>query len=515
MNVTNLLKGIVESKGRDFVDYQNKELPIWKAWYAGFDESFHKYNIYNGTNAIERKRKSLGMAKQLCEDWASLLLNEKTKITLPNSHNDDFEKVLAKCKFWRKANEAVEISYALGIGAIVNTVEGASMTSDGQISTKGKFNCYFVDAEDLYPISYSNGEVVECAFVKEVGNQTIVQLHLLEEGQYTIYEINTTADGTNQNEQSLRTGSPIPWFHIIKPQQANNRTLEFGSGISIFANAIDILKAIDTKYDSFDNEFELGRKRVYVSAEALNVTVTKDGTSVVPTFDPNDVVFYTLPGQTEDGKPFVQSDTSDLRIQDHISAINQELNILSSKCGLGENYYKFDGAGGRPVQTATAAILQQGNLFRKIRKAEIGIEDFLLSFTESLIYICNNFTETNFGEINGDDIDIQFDDAIVDDQDKQRETDRKDVEAGLMSVAEYRSRWYPQNDEEADEFVHEHLTFKLFERYLPALQAGAMRPEDFVDAVYGEKCKEREERIKYIEANLSLNEIEELEDEGI
>ena len=33
-------------------------------------------------------------------------------------------------------------------------------------------------------------------------------------------------------------------------------------GLSVYANAVDEMKDVDTKYDSYENEFVLGRKRI-------------------------------------------------------------------------------------------------------------------------------------------------------------------------------------------------------------------------------------------------------------
>ena len=47
----------------------------WLDWYQGDVESFHRYSVYNGICPVERRRRGLGMAKTVAEDWANLLLN--------------------------------------------------------------------------------------------------------------------------------------------------------------------------------------------------------------------------------------------------------------------------------------------------------------------------------------------------------------------------------------------------------------------------------------------------------
>lgn len=514
-DITPQIKTILKDK-RIYYNLRSEYLSLWKNWYEGFDKDFHVYQVYNGTNYVKCTKKTLGMAKQVCEDWRSLLLNEKTDIVLPKNKKKILDLILKRTKFWNKANDGLEISYALGIGAFVNRIENVTISNDGRIIKRGKFNTDFIDAERIYPITIENGIITECAFASFSTRKVNIQVHLFEDNQYDIYQYTLSYDGTNWvlngDYDVFRTGSDIAWFSFIKPQITNNLDLCNSTGISIYANSIDTLKALDNKYDSFDNEFNLGRKRVYVSAEATQITNQNGKQDYVPTFDPSDVVFYRLPADNEN-KQYVQTDTSQLRVQEHISAINQELNILSSKCGLGENYYKFDG-GGRPVQTATAAILQQGNLFRKIKKEEIGLEDFLLNFTRSLIYICNNFTDDNFGDVNDNDIIITFDDSIIDDKDKQRATDLADYNAGTMSLVEYRMKWYSEDYDTAMKYIRENMLDTLINKYTPALQNGAVTPSDFVRIVYGEDDK-FDERVAYITDNLSSSNPTDLPDLGI
>ena len=55
-----------------------------------------------------------------------------------------------------------------------------------------------------------------------------------------------------------------PYFQIWKPNLANNFDTGSPMGISIYANSIDRFKSLDVKYDSFYNEFILGKKRIVV-----------------------------------------------------------------------------------------------------------------------------------------------------------------------------------------------------------------------------------------------------------
>ncbi|HBF64464.1 MAG TPA: hypothetical protein DDW34_00345, partial [Clostridium sp.] len=59
---------------------------------------------------INRTRKTLGMAKKVCEDWANLELNEKVSIVIDNqSINNAVHDVLEDNNFRIKGNQLLEI----------------------------------------------------------------------------------------------------------------------------------------------------------------------------------------------------------------------------------------------------------------------------------------------------------------------------------------------------------------------------------------------------------------------
>lgn len=82
-----------------------------------------------------------------------------------------------------------------------------------------------------------------------------------------------------------------------------------------------------------------------------------------PVFDPSDVAFYVLPEDVNDGAVITPIDMT-LRTAEHNTGIQDQLNILSSKCGFGETYYRFDGGS---VATATQVISENSTMFRTIK----------------------------------------------------------------------------------------------------------------------------------------------------
>lgn len=494
--IINNLKGGNYKLPVDKTDYH-----AWADWYRGNVDDVHNYRWWNGEEFINMRMMSLQMGKKVCEDWANMLMNEQCDIILPNDDaNAIMRDILSEANFWVKANEAVEKSFALGLGALVLGVSNLEIGNKGtvRITDETKLNIEFVDRFKFTPITIKNRNITEVAFTFTATNETRYIIHLLEGGTYKIH--NYVYVNNNLAESYVfDTKSKIPWFYMIRPFIANNDIragYDEALGTSIFANSLDTLKAIDVKYDSFTNEFVAGRKRLHVSDEAWSVHNKKGKLS--KTFNPMDTTYYRLPN-TADGKQLIEDMSGELRVGAHVDAINMELNILSSKVGFGETYYRFD-TGGRA--TATQVISENSQAYKTLVKHQILIESLLVDMAIAIIEASRNFTNTpiNLSENEYYDIKIDFDDSIIEDKNAEMERDRLLVASGIMSVVEFRVKWLKETREDALDNYRAGFRYDIINKYMPALTQGLIPPEEFVLEVYGEA---RPDIVKYIEEHMS------------
>ena len=314
------------------------------------------------------------------------------------------EKVLKENRFYVLGNDYQERKAYSGTVAYIPYIKDAEVTEDGSFQS-GKIGIDYVSASNIFPISWSNGRVTECAFTfpKTVARKKYVQVqfHRMEQtvngSQYvienTVLECQSgSREGTELVEEEwkklspfrflakrIETGSPEPQFVIDRLNIVNNADMDESNpmGVAIYANAIDVLKSLDIKYDSYSNEIELGRKRIFVAPEMMK---NVNGSIA---FDPEDVTFYMMPDEydkTQEG--LIKEVNMDLRSEQHSGAINDDLNYLSLKCGFGTERYKFDCSG---VKTATEVISENSDMYRMIKKHEVILEDVLKAATEDVI----------------------------------------------------------------------------------------------------------------------------------
>lgn len=430
----------------------------WKSWYQGDVKGFHNYTVQNGERQVKCRRYSIGMGKKLCEDWANLLMNEKVQITLEGEKEQKFiDLVLTENNFTVKANEMQELKSALGTVAYVPRVIGQEISESGDIVPGNASGIVldYVTIENIYPLSWQNGYISECAFSSDVTrggkDYLYLQIHRREDnGNYVIenriyrYNNEQLADEQLVNVKGfenippvVHTGSDKRQFVIDRPNIANNVNYLLPTGIAIYANAIDVLQGVDIAYDSYVNEFKLGKKRIMVKPSAAQYL---DGT---PAFDPDDVVFYVMPEDTEDGAVVTPIDMT-LRTAEHNTGIQDQLNILSSKCGFGETYYRFDGGS---VATATQVISENSTMFRTIKKMEIVLEQALVELCRILLRMGN--TAMNAGLNEDVEISIDFDDSIIEDKQTDFSRDMQLLSAGIMNDWEFRMKWMNEDEETA------------------------------------------------------------------
>lgn len=461
------VKKYLNNAGYDTVDASFYSLiRVWKSWYVGDVNKFHRYKMYNGKDHVPCRRLSLGMAKKLSEDIADLLLNERVQITIQDPTTSEFVMgVLEDNNFSVIGNDYQERKAYTGTVAYVPYLDNIEVSEDGAVipGDAGKVKINYVSASNIYPLSWCNGYISECAFVfpKVIKSKKYahIQLHVLKDGMYVIenHVVECTAgagrevpvenwgelNGFETMSEKIYTGSSERQFVIDRLNIANNSDKDNPMGVAIFANSLDVLRGLDTVYDSYINEFILGKKRIFAAPELMGVDLLGN-----PVFDPNDVVFYQLPeGYLKDGGKPIETVDMDLRADAHEKAINDNLNILSMKCGFGQNHYRFENGS---IQTATQVISENSDMFRTINKHELILEPVL----DELIRII-----ARLGGILGANTDpdteivVDFDDSIIEDKQAERQSDRQDVSMGAMTLVEYRAKWYGETEAEAEKHV--------------------------------------------------------------
>ncbi|MEM5012075.1 phage portal protein [Niallia taxi] len=418
-----LLKGLKSVSDRtDFMisDKMYNHIQIWLSLYKGHlgrykDEPFHdiKYMTLNGPK--KRRMLSLGMAKVVAQEMANLVFNEKCSISIDDkTYHENIVNVLDDNGFYDKFQSHLEYMFATG-GMVIKVY-----------SDLENIKLSFVHADAFIPLSDDGKTIREGIFVNESTKgkyyYTLLEFHVWEKDVYTIknelYKSETKAEIGIKVPLSEMYGEmeeviPIPGlkkplFVYFKPNSANNVDLYSLLGVSLYSNSLDTLKTIDTIYDSYQREFRLGKKKTIVPASAIKAAVDENG-NFVRYFDADNESYEAF--NTEGDKELFHDVSPELRVQQHIDGINNNLNIIASQVGFSPGTFTFDTAG---LKTATEVVSENSKTYRTrnghITMIEEGLKD-LIQIIGDVAVLYELFQAPDEYEVS-----ISFDDSIAEDR---------------------------------------------------------------------------------------------------
>ena len=464
MTIYEDLKKQLSKKGVNLIDIDYYELiDVWKSWYKGVVDDFHFYNVKyaDGTTGV-LERKTMSMAKKSAEDMMKLNWSNKCDIRLAT---DEKTKALWKVLDSKQNNftimfpQMLEIAFALGTTLITEYKDELGRTRIEYIN----------NPSNIVPYAYDNfnitGLIVFNQWQEEERNRPVFYTHITyhefktekdenDELKQIYRKYNELYKSKNANElgkeidfedkfpnvkQLVEYDTDTPHFQVIKPPIANNVDISTPMGISIYANSIDKLKAIDNKYDAFDQEFVDGKRRILVDRTALKTapTVNEDGSiSQQLFFDRNDRTYVAMNGMKD--QP-VKDISFEYRYKECIESVNAELNWYSSALGFGEEFYKFDGNG---QATATEIISQNDDAFRTKQVYETVIKDVIIDLVKSVCFLEGI-------EISENEIEIIMDYSRFENQTTTQQRLEREVSQGITSKVEYRMKVYDETEEQA------------------------------------------------------------------
>jgi A118 family predicted phage portal protein len=217
---------------------------------------------------------------------------------------------------------------------------------------------------------------------------------------------------------------------------ANNLDDNSPLGMSVYGNALETLHALDICYDSFVSEFRLGRKRIIVPARCIKTIV--DPVTGVPSryFDPNDEVYEALATDTAEDL-HIQDNSVELRVEEHISAINAFLSILCLQTGFSAGTFTFDQHTG--LKTATEVVSENSKTYKTIKTIQNQLAPAIEHLVRNIIDVAILYEMDYEGQSieslasDGYNVSITFDDGVTQDRQTNINEGVMLVGAGLLS----------------------------------------------------------------------------------
>lgn len=489
--IKNSLENVFKVAGvPSFNEFYNIGIYPWKLVYKNLPDWVNVSDKSIANPNGQRKRYRINTAKAVCSEMANLVWAEGSTITVNQLGWDgegqdplDFyiKDILRRNNFDTKMRQLIEESMALGGGTIRVYVDGMRDEDGLIIGGTEDVKLAYGMADKFIPLSWDNTRVTEGVFIEKRATKgwywTRLEFHKWNGEEYVVsneyYKTDRPPIG-NTSQDILGVRSPfcelwagladsVPFrnlqlglFTYFRTCMANNLDDNSPLGVSLYANSMDTLKALDVAFDSLAMEIVLGKKRIIVPASAIK-TVRDTKGNEHRYFDANDSVYEAL--YTDSAEQLkIQDNTVELRIDEHIRAINALLDMLSFQIGLSEGALSFDK--GRGIKTATEVISENSKTYRTVKMMQMPIQQSIKDMIDEIIDIScaydisftwENNTYNVFELVkNGYHTVVNFDDSIIQDKDADKAQGLRDVQNGVLSKKTYMIKYMKMTPEEAD-----------------------------------------------------------------
>ena len=455
-----------------------KWIDLWESWWRN-EVDFHKYRDDSGQ---ERTMYTLGMAKRMSEDWASILFSERDEVTTEAStakqtelNNKYLDKQLKVLKVYKDLPTAIEKAMATGTAGAILRVKHAKIDKQGGLfaDERTKTDIIYVSASQIIPLRVEHGEIIDVAIVSEnVVNdkkEYYIEIHKLQyKDEKEIYFISNTYLDEQGNEiqkediaKQYTVNSNVPLFSIMKPAIANpineNYNIINGLGFSVYGTALPQLKACDITYHNFVMDFYLGGKKVFYNKKIVQTKTIKDseGREIEVPIYPDDLTrqqwkTYGNEMQNLQQEPAIKEYNPELRVEEDTAGIQFALNVFAFKGGLGTGYYKFDSGRGNVI-TATQYVGDRQDLITNANKHRKNVDEFVSGIAKAILLLGRIL----FKEPVTEDciIKVTDKDGFMVDTETAKQEFRQDIAQGIRKEWEYRVKFFGEDEETAKKMV--------------------------------------------------------------
>lgn len=455
-----------------FSEFYNIGILVWKSLYRGYYAPWHLIDAPTVADPKARRRMAyMSLAKAVCAELAGMVWTDQCEVSVSTNGFDGEEedplqafvsKVLRQNAFESKMQSAIEQAAALG-GEAMKVWRDVRRDSDGsEIPGTERLKIGWCMADQFVPTAWDNAEVTEGVFISRKAKNgyyyTRLEWHKWDGLSYVItnqlYRASIFRNGSSEpqdilgyrvplaeiypflDEETTVEGIEHSLFSYFKPPVANNLDDNSPLGVSIYANAMETLHALDVCFDSFVREFRLGKKRIIVPARMIKTVI--DPQTGIPRryFDANDETYEALSTDDPDSLR-IQDNSVSLRVEEHVAAINAFLNVFCLQVGLSSGTFSFDTHGG--LKTATEVVSENSKTYKTVRNFQNMLRPAIERLVRNIVTLGALYDMEIDGRkiselaARGYEVSIAMDDGITQDRQTNINEGITLVGAGLMS----------------------------------------------------------------------------------
>ncbi len=311
----------------------------------------------------------------------------------------------------------------------------------------------YIQADAFFPLAFNNsGKITAAVFVERIVKgakyYTRLEKHVLKGTAYTIsskaylsfnegtlgntISLDSVDEWSSLLEEITVSNVKNPLFGYFKPATANAIDPKSPLGVSVYADAIELIKEANNQFERILWEFESGERALHVNTMAFKHD--KNGRPILP----DKRLYKTL--DVDDNDLFKEW-TPTLRGEELDKGLDSMLRKIEFNCGLAygtlSNMQNVD-------KTAEEIKASKQRSYATVSDNQRALKNAL----EDLVYAMDVWcTLYNLAPLSKNEVSFEFDDSIVADRKTEFTEKQALVTAGIMSKWEFRM-WYFGEDEE-------------------------------------------------------------------
>ncbi|MCC3394856.1 phage portal protein [Clostridiales bacterium AHG0011] len=321
----------------------------------------------------------------------------------------------------------------------------------------------FVQADCFFPLAFdSSGRITQCVFTEQFRKgqkiYTRLEVHTLQGGRVHITNRAFVATNDYSLGSEVAVNSIDRWSELVpelslegadrllfgyfKVPLANADDSDSPLGVSVYSRAIGLIREADRRYSNICWEYEGTQLAVHIASSLLKYNQARDKFEYPGGNERlyRDIEYGT--GATD--KPFMDTFSPEIRDTALFNGFNNQLKLVEFNCNLAYGTLSDPQS---VDKTATEIKTSRQRSYVMVSDTQMALQDAL----EDLVYAMG-FWAALYGLVpTGSDYEVSsdWDDSVIVDAELERQTDRADVAMGVMSLAEYRAKWYGETLEEA------------------------------------------------------------------
>ena len=384
---------------------------------------------------------SLKLEEGICREFAdSVLVEMEAKIL----NNDNMDAVLQKSL----SDMNKKLQTGLALGAMV-------------LRPLGPDKAEYVAADKFIPISFDDsGTPNDIAFlvVKSVGENdyyTRVERHYFTNGNLTIENKCYHSQSQSDIGQNCSLEEVAEWANILPgPITYPGMTeMDFGyyqnpienkvdgssCGVSVYESAENLIRKADVQGARLDWEYDSGERAIHVDERALK---NRCGKTYLPRLKKR---LYRGLNLDDNNKDLYKEYSPEMRDEAFRRGLEEYKREIEFNVGLAYG----DLSDAQEVdKTATEVLVSKTRKYNRVTAIQGKLEECLNGFVNALAFYNGSY-------MSGVEFTCEFNDSILADEESERQQDRQDVSMGVMSLLEYRMKWYNEDEETAKSKIPE------------------------------------------------------------